>query len=61
MTGSVLNRGRCALIKRSKGAGLGEFVAATRVRFGKVKLMKPVGSRARTPAMYLLAMQFRLV
>jgi 23S rRNA (uridine2552-2'-O)-methyltransferase len=44
-----------------QGAGFEEFVRAARARFGKVKLIKPEASRSRSPEMYLLAMQFRLV
>jgi 23S rRNA (uridine2552-2'-O)-methyltransferase len=61
MAGNVLKPGGYALIKVFQGAGFEEFVRAARVRFGKVKLMKPEASRSRSPEMYLLAMQFRLV
>lgn len=61
MAGDVLKPGGSALIKVFQGAGFEEFVRAARVRFGKVKLMKPEASRSRSPEMYLLAMQFRLV
>jgi 23S rRNA (uridine2552-2'-O)-methyltransferase len=61
LAGEVLKGGGSALIKVFQGAGFEEFVKAARVRFGKVKLMKPEASRARSPEIYLLAMQFRLV
>ncbi len=61
MAVSVLKPGGAALIKVFQGAGFEEFVRAARVRFGKVKLLKPEASRSRSPEMYLLAMQFRLV
>ena len=61
MAVSVLKPGGAALIKVFQGAGFEEFVRAARVQFGKVKLLKPEASRSRSPEMYLLAMQFRLV
>jgi len=48
MAGRVLKPGGHALIKVFQGSG-------------RVKLLKPEASRARSPEMYLLAMQFRLV
>jgi 23S rRNA (uridine2552-2'-O)-methyltransferase len=50
-------RGR-ALIKTFQGAGFQELVQAARRRFAKVKLVKPTASRARSPEVYLLAMEF---
>jgi 23S rRNA (uridine2552-2'-O)-methyltransferase len=61
MAQGVLKDGGAALIKVFQGAGFEEFVRSARARFGKVKLMKPEASRSRSPEMYLLAMQFRLV
>jgi 23S rRNA (uridine2552-2'-O)-methyltransferase len=61
MAQDVLNGGGDALIKVFQGSGFEEFVRAARARFGKVKLIKPEASRSRSPEMYLLAMQFRLV
>jgi 23S rRNA (uridine2552-2'-O)-methyltransferase len=61
MAQDVLKGGGDALIKVFQGAGFEEFVRAARGRFGKVKLVKPEASRSRSPEMYLLAMQFRLV
>jgi 23S rRNA (uridine2552-2'-O)-methyltransferase len=50
-----------ALIKVFQGAGFQELVQTTRGKFIRVKLVKPLASRARSPEMYLLAMQYRLV
>ena len=50
-----------ALIKVFQGAGFQELVQATRGKFMRVKLVKPLASRARSPEMYLLAMKYRLV
>jgi 23S rRNA (uridine2552-2'-O)-methyltransferase len=61
MAQGVLKDGGDALIKVFQGAGFEEFVRSARARFGKVKLVKPEASRSRSPEMYLLAMQFRLV
>ncbi len=57
----VLKGGGDALIKVFQGAGLQELVRDARSRFAKVKLVKPAASRARSPEMYLLAKDFRLV
>ncbi|MBV9345723.1 MAG: 23S rRNA methyltransferase [Gammaproteobacteria bacterium] len=57
----LLKGGGSALIKVFQGAGFEELRAAARAQFGKVKLVKPTASRSRSPEMYLLAMQFRLV
>jgi 23S rRNA (uridine2552-2'-O)-methyltransferase len=61
MAQGVLKPGGVALIKVFQGAGFQELVQTARARFGKVKLVKPQASRARSPEIYLLAMQFRLV
>jgi 23S rRNA (uridine2552-2'-O)-methyltransferase len=50
-----------ALIKVFQGAGFQELVQAARRKFARVKLQKPVASRARSAEMYLLAMDFLLV
>ncbi|MBK7250543.1 MAG: 23S rRNA (uridine(2552)-2'-O)-methyltransferase RlmE [Gammaproteobacteria bacterium] len=57
----VLKPGGSALIKVFQGAGFQELVGGARRRFGKVKLTKPVASRARSAELYLLAADFRLV
>jgi len=61
MARGVLKGGGSALIKVFQGAGFEELVRSARSGFGKVKLIKPGASRARSPEMYLLAMQYRLV
>jgi 23S rRNA (uridine2552-2'-O)-methyltransferase len=61
MAQRVLKPGGDALIKVFQGAGFQELVRGARGRFGKVKLLKPQASRSRSPEIYLLAMQFRLV
>ena len=61
MAGRVLKPGGDALIKVFQGAGFQELVQSARGRFARVKLVKPLASRARSPEIYLLAMQFRLV
>jgi 23S rRNA (uridine2552-2'-O)-methyltransferase len=61
MAGRVLKPGGHALIKVFQGAGFSELVQGSRGRFGRVKLVKPSASRSRSPEIYLLAMQFRLV
>jgi 23S rRNA (uridine2552-2'-O)-methyltransferase len=61
MAQRVLKPKGTALIKVFQGAGFQELLAGTRAKFGRVKLVKPRASRARSPEMYLLAMQFRLV
>ena len=38
-----------------------KVIRGARARFGRVKLLKPEASRSRSPEIYLLAMQFRLV
>ncbi len=61
MSERVLKRGGSALIKVFQGAGFQELVSGARGRFAKVKLAKPMASRARSPEMYLLAKDFLLV
>jgi 23S rRNA (uridine2552-2'-O)-methyltransferase len=61
MAGRVLKPGGHALIKVFQGAGFQELVQGARRRFGRVRLVKPQASRSRSPEIYLLAMQFRLV
>jgi 23S rRNA (uridine2552-2'-O)-methyltransferase len=57
----ILKPGGGALIKVFQGAGFRELVQSARGRFARVRVVKPVASRSRSPEMYLLAMQFRLV
>jgi 23S rRNA (uridine2552-2'-O)-methyltransferase len=61
MSQRVLKPGGDALIKVFQGAGFQQLVQGARERFGKVKMVKPQASRSRSPEIYLLAMQFRLV
>jgi len=61
MAGRVLKPGGAALIKVFQGSGFEDLVKSTRSAFGRVKLVKPEASRARSPEIYLLALQFRLV
>ena len=61
VAGRVLKPGGAALIKVFQGAGFEGLLRSSRERFGRVKLIKPGASRSRSPEMYLLAMQFRLV
>ncbi|HEY0768015.1 MAG TPA: SAM-dependent methyltransferase [Steroidobacteraceae bacterium] len=57
----ILKPGGGALIKVFQGAGFRELLQAARGNFARVKLVKPLASRSRSPETYLLAMQFRLV
>lgn len=61
MATRILKPGGHALIKVFQGSGFVELLQAARGRFGQVKLLKPQASRSRSPEMYLLAMQYRLV
>jgi len=59
--GRVLAPGGDALIKLFQGAGFDETVRDARRRFGRVVTKKPKASRTRSPEIYLLARQFRMV
>jgi 23S rRNA (uridine2552-2'-O)-methyltransferase len=61
MARRVLKPGGDALIKVFQGSGFEDLVRGARGEFGRVKLVKPEASRARSPEMYMLALQFRLV
>jgi len=61
MSARILKPGGGALIKVFQGTGFRELVQSARGRFARVRVVKPVASRSRSPEMYLLAMQFRLV
>jgi 23S rRNA (uridine2552-2'-O)-methyltransferase len=61
MAAKVLKGHGDALIKVFQGAGFQELVQDARGRFAKVKLIKAAASRSRSPEMYLLAKDFRLV
>jgi len=57
----VLKPGGSALIKVFQGSGFQELVGASRGRFGRVRLTQPQACRSRSPEMYLLAKELRLV
>ena len=61
MARRVLKPGGDALIKVFQGTGFEDLVKGARRAFGRVKLVKPQASRARSPEMYMLALQYRLV
>jgi 23S rRNA (uridine2552-2'-O)-methyltransferase len=61
MAQRVLKADGHALIKVFQGAGFKELLQVARTHFARVKMIKPEASRARSPEIYLLAMQFRLV
>jgi 23S rRNA (uridine2552-2'-O)-methyltransferase len=61
MSARILKPGGGALIKVFQGAGFRELVQSARGRFARIRVVKPVASRSRSPEIYLLAMQFRLV
>jgi len=61
MAAKVLKGAGDALIKVFQGPGFQELIRDARGRFAKVKLVKPAASRSRSPEMYLLAKDFRLV
>jgi 23S rRNA (uridine2552-2'-O)-methyltransferase len=61
MAARVLKRGGNALIKVFQGAGFEDLVKGARGEFGRVRVVKPQASRARSAEMYLLAMKFGLV
>jgi 23S rRNA (uridine2552-2'-O)-methyltransferase len=61
MARRVLKPGGAALIKVFQGSGFQELIRSARGEFERVRLVKPRASRARSPEIYLLAMQFRLV
>src|SRR5579862_6959738 len=58
MARRVLKPGGDALIKVFQGSGFEDLVKGARHEFGRVKMVKPQASRARSPEMYLLAMKF---
>jgi 23S rRNA (uridine2552-2'-O)-methyltransferase len=57
----VLTPGGDALIKLFQGAGFDQIVREARRRYGRVVTKKPKASRTRSPEIYLLARQFRMV
>jgi 23S rRNA (uridine2552-2'-O)-methyltransferase len=61
MAREVLKPGASALIKVLQGAGFEELVSLARVRFGRVRCLKPEASRSRSTETYLLASGMRMV
>jgi 23S rRNA (uridine2552-2'-O)-methyltransferase len=57
----VLAPGGDLLVKLFQGAGFAEIIKDARGRFGRVVTKKPKASRTRSPEIYLLARQFRMV
>jgi 23S rRNA (uridine2552-2'-O)-methyltransferase len=57
----VLTPGGDALIKLFQGEGFDEIIREARRRYGRVVTKKPKASRSRSPEIYLLARQFRMV
>jgi 23S rRNA (uridine2552-2'-O)-methyltransferase len=49
------------LVKLFQGEGFEEIIRDARRRFGRVVMKKPKASRSRSPEIYLLARQFRMV
>jgi 23S rRNA (uridine2552-2'-O)-methyltransferase len=57
----VLAPGGDVLVKLFQGAGFDQLIKDTRARYGRVLTKKPKASRTRSPEIYLLARQFRMV
>ena len=57
----VLAPGGDALVKLFQGAGFDQVIKDARRRYGRVVTKKPKASRTRSPEIYLLARQFRMV
>ncbi len=57
----VLAPGGDLLVKLFQGAGFEQFIRDARRRYGRVLTKKPKASRTRSPEIYLLARQFRMV
>jgi len=57
----VLAPGGDLLVKLFQGAGFEEIIRDARRRYGRVVTKKPKASRTRSPEIYLLARQFRMV
>ncbi len=57
----TLKPGGGALIKVFQGAGFEALIRTARGQYGKVRLLKPAASRARSSEMYMLAKDYRLV
>jgi 23S rRNA (uridine2552-2'-O)-methyltransferase len=57
----VLAPGGDLLLKLFQGAGFEQIIRDARTRYGRVVTKKPKASRTRSPEIYLLARQFRMV
>jgi 23S rRNA (uridine2552-2'-O)-methyltransferase len=57
----VLAPGGDLLVKLFQGSGFDQFIKDARRRYGRVVTKKPKASRSRSPEIYLLARQFRMV
>src|SRR5471032_538763 len=57
----VLAPGGDLLVKLFQGAGFEQIIKDARTRYGRVATKKPKASRTRSPEIYLLARQFRMV
>ncbi len=57
----VLAPGGDLLLKLFQGAGFDQIIRDTRKRYARVVMKKPKASRTRSPEIYLLARQFRMV
>jgi 23S rRNA (uridine2552-2'-O)-methyltransferase len=57
----VLAPGGDLLVKLFQGAGFEQIIKDARSRYAKVATKKPKASRTRSPEIYLLARQFRMV
>ncbi|MGO9038781.1 MAG: 23S rRNA (uridine(2552)-2'-O)-methyltransferase RlmE [Steroidobacteraceae bacterium] len=57
----VLAPGGDTLVKVFQGAGFDQIIKDARRRYGRVVTKKPKASRSRSPEIYLLARQFRMV
>ena len=57
----VLAPGGDLLVKLFQGAGFEQIIRDARRRYGRVMTKKPKASRTRSPEIYLLARQFRMV
>jgi len=57
----VLAPGGDLLLKLFQGAGFDQIIKDARSRYGRVVTKKPKASRTRSPEIYLLARQFRMV
>jgi 23S rRNA (uridine2552-2'-O)-methyltransferase len=57
----VLAPGGDLLVKLFQGAGFEEIIRDARSRYARVATKKPKASRTRSPEIYLLARQFRMV